>query len=99
MIQGMSPKRSDIGKLKFEGWGGINHTKEQVEDEGQEVDGKQLKNLEERPQGNHLFKKSGDEKEYGTSRTKNILDGLTGNIWREERQGRRNRSKCHMMQS
>lgn len=99
MIQGMSPKRSDIRKPKFEGWGGINHIKDQAEDEGQEVDGKQLKHLEERIQGNHLFKKSGDESKYGTSRRKNILDRLTGNIWREERQGRRNRSKCHTMQS
>lgn len=57
-------------RLKFEGWGGTNHTKEQVEDERQGVDGKQLKNLKESTQGNHLYKKSGDEIEHGTSENK-----------------------------
>lgn len=37
-------KKSDVQKL--EGWGGINHTKEQVEDEGQGVGGKQLQTPE-----------------------------------------------------
>lgn len=68
----MSPKRSDVLKLKFEGWGGINHTKEQVRDEGQGVGGKQLKNPEESTQGNHLNKKSRDERKHGTSEGKNI---------------------------
>lgn len=62
----MSPKRSDILKLKLKG---TNHT-EQVRDEGQGVGGKQLKNPAERTQGNHLYKTSGDERKHGTSEGK-----------------------------
>lgn len=73
---------------ELEGWGGINHAKGQVGDEEQGVGGKQLKNPEESIQRRSLYKKSEDERGHRTSESNNnnkILDGLTGNVWREER--------------
>lgn len=59
----------------------LNHTKEHIEDKEQGVDRKQLKNVEESTQGNHLYKKSGNERGHETSENnKKILDVLMENI-------------------
>ena len=66
----MSSKRSGILTLRLEGWGQINHTKGQVEDEGPGVGVKKLKNPGESIQKSHLYNKSEDEGGHEHLRTK-----------------------------
>lgn len=72
----MSSTRSGILKLKLEGWGQINHTKGQVEDEGPGVGVKQLMNPEESIQKSHLYKTSEDKRGHEHMRT-NKKESLT----------------------